>query len=341
MPKPYNVGVTAGKFYPPHMGHHGLIDELSSQCDVGYVLVVYRHDEKPDIDLRLKWLETEHAGQGNLVFIPVSDIPGHDDDSVAWARYTREVLPEGIAIDAVFTSENYGDTWAAELGCKHVQFDLARESWPVSGTAVRLDPYSNWEYLGWDARQYYAMRVCIVGGESVGKSTMTERLAKYFRTKSVEEYGRTYVERHGVDPKDPVIWPAILHNQPRLEDEAAYASNGLVFCDTDLITTMIWYERWVHDGKQLSAEKDPMYWAIYREAARRRYDLYILLHHEDTDWVQDGTRTESEHRAWFTNRIKEELLFHACPLREIKGGTWDEKFEEAKNYVFSKWKMPR
>ena len=52
------------------------------------------------------------------------DDPGEDDNSEFWARYT--VQNPGDAPDVVFTSEDYGETYARFLGCRHVMVDRER-----------------------------------------------------------------------------------------------------------------------------------------------------------------------------------------------------------------------
>ena len=48
-------------------------------------------------------------------------------------------------------------------------------------------------------RNHYALTVCLHGVESVGKSTLAERLAGHYRTIVVPEYGRAHCESHRTD----------------------------------------------------------------------------------------------------------------------------------------------
>ena len=43
-------------------------------------------------------------------------------------------------------------------------------------------------------RMAIPLRVCVVGAESTGKTTLCERLAKHYGGDYVPEYGRTYTE---------------------------------------------------------------------------------------------------------------------------------------------------
>src|SRR4051794_21488180 len=82
-----------------------------------------------------------------------------ENDSRVWAENTIRWL--GRAPDVVFTSEDYGDRYAELMGAKHVCVDKSRLKMPISATAVRNDPYANWEFL--EAPVRFANRVCVLG----------------------------------------------------------------------------------------------------------------------------------------------------------------------------------
>src|SRR5207237_9711620 len=81
--------------------------------------------------------------------------------------------------------------------------------WPlaksVSEKRRRCDAPSSWQLLSstWrtkapdlapNVRACLVKRVAIVGAESTGKTTLAEKLARYFQTVWVPEYGREYTE---------------------------------------------------------------------------------------------------------------------------------------------------
>lgn len=75
----YPRSVAIGKFYPPHVGHHHLIDTALRNSDHVDVLVVDNPGEKIPAEHRRDWLAAVHP-DANLRVIP--DI-GKDDDSIA------------------------------------------------------------------------------------------------------------------------------------------------------------------------------------------------------------------------------------------------------------------
>jgi len=164
-----------------------LIERALAECDRVTVVVCDRPDQTPPpAAQRAAWLR-ELCPRAGVIVVP--DI-GYDDDSRRWADYTRQFL--GAAPDVVFTSEPYGDAYARFLGARHVSVDAARTAMPVSGTAVRADPFANWRYLAPPVRAFYALRVCAIGAESTGTTTLAADLAQRLGTVWVREYGREY-----------------------------------------------------------------------------------------------------------------------------------------------------
>ena len=181
-----NRGVSVGKFLPPHLGHKYLIDSAKKQCDELTVLVTDHPEYLIPIEQRLDWLRKIHP---TVKFLPVTD-KVDDDDSPGWAKLTIDAL--GYVPDAVFTSEEYGQRWADAMNTKSILIDQDRSTVPISATKVRSDPWNNWQYLHPLVRGYFTRRICLVGAESSGTTTLSKSLAEYYDTKWVSEYGRDY-----------------------------------------------------------------------------------------------------------------------------------------------------
>jgi ADP-ribosylglycohydrolase/nicotinamide riboside kinase len=229
------------------------------------------------------------------------------------------------------------------LGAEHVGVDPDRARYPVCGTAVRADPFAMWEFLHPVVRAWYVRRVCVVGAESTGTTTLARDLAEHFGCPWVPEYGRTFCEERlaaisgsgtaadtsgsetehapgtvGTDValmaeirwrSEDFVW--IAGRQLADEDAAASRSGAkLIVCDTDALAASIWHERYLGTP---APEVD-------RLAASRRYDLYLLTG-DEIPFVQDGTR-EGEHlRAWMTERFRQKLSTRPEPWIEVTGGS--------------------
>ncbi|HVX23887.1 MAG TPA: AAA family ATPase [Candidatus Saccharimonadales bacterium] len=308
-------GVIAGKFLPPHKGHSYLIESGRNQCDELYVLICDRPEYLIPAPIRKSWLEAMHPGVNFIIITDDLD----DDDSAGWAQATIELL--GFQPDLVFSSEDYGKRWAKHLGAKHIMVDQARVALPVSATMIRNDPWTNWEYLDPEVRAYFTKRICLVGSESSGTTTLTKALAKHYKTDWVPEYGRQYsvdekerLDREGWKSSDFVT---IAQKQNELEDTAAKTANKLLFCDTDSFATGVWHKRYM-GGR--SSEVEAL-------AAGRRYDLYILT---DTHipFEDDGLRDGEEFREWMQEEFIDKLRFWGKPFILVKGNP-QERLEQA------------
>ena len=300
-------GLVVGKFYPPHRGHKLLIDAALAGGDEVHVVVCDRPGEVPAAPLRAGWLREIHP----TAQVHVIDDRYDANDSAVWADACTRLL--GFTPDVVFTSEDYGDRFAACLGCRHVLVDKARAAVPVSGTAVRADPLRWWDYLEPPVRGYYAKRVVLVGAESTGKTTLASDLAEAFQTEWVAEYGREHWEEK-LARGDGDFWREeefahIAAEQCRREDAAARRCHRLLICDTDAFATGIWFQRYLN-------RRSPAVDAIAE--AQRRPDLYLLTD-VATPFVQDGVRDGERIRDWMHAQFVTELTATGRPFVEITG----------------------
>ena len=172
----FTTGVVIGKFYPPHHGHTYLIDVARTHVDHLSVIVCDRAGQTIPGQLRAAWLRELHP---DVEVMRIDDVYP-SDDSRLWAELTMRWL--GCAPDAVFTSEDYGDAYARFMGSVHVLVDRARATVPCSGTDVRADPLACWEYLAPCVRAHFCKRVCVVGAESSGTTTLAAALAAHYNT---------------------------------------------------------------------------------------------------------------------------------------------------------------
>ncbi len=309
-------GLIVGKFYPPHRGHKFLIDSGRAQVDELYVIVCQKPHEQPPGDLRAAWLREIHPDVNVLLIDDVYD----EQDSRVWAENSVRWL--GFAPDVVFTSEEYGDRFAHYLGCEHVLIDKARNIVPVSGTKVRSNAMSYWEYLEPPVRGWYAKRICLVGAESTGKTTLARSLAAHYQTVWVAEYGREYSERKLAEGSG-YDWTSdefthIAQIQCERENEAARNANKLLICDTDAFATSVWHRRYLH-ARSSAVE------AIV--AAHRRPDLYLLTD-VHTPFEQDGTRDGEAIREWMREMFVAELTAQQRPF-QLLTGTHQERLANA------------
>ena len=300
------VGVTVGKFNPPHLGHLHLIEVASAQVDRLYVILGDRPDQTIEAADRAAWL-TAVAPANTTVLVTPDDLPTANEP---WARRALEILPESP--DVAFTSEGWGPGWAAAMGARHVSVDVARAIHPIAASRIRADLRAEFDHLVPPARAALAKRVTAVGAESTGKTTIARALAERFGTVWVPEYGRVYWEGRSLLAdtswsSDEFRRIAATHHQ-MADDLAHQASAALVVLDSDALVTAVWHRRY-------TGNDDP----LLVEAARiHRPDLYLVCS-PDFDWVQDGTRESEAHRIAMHQRTLELVRASGVPYLLLEG----------------------
>lgn len=313
-------GMILGKFMPPHAGHRYLIDFGRHFVERLYVLVCTLDREPIPGELRWQWMN-ELFPHVQLIHI-TEDLPQEPADHPRFWEIWRNVIEQAVGepIDYVFASESYGTRLAQELNATFVPVDLSRDQLPVSGTAIRTDPFGHWSFIPTCVRPYYVKRVCLFGPESTGKSTLANQLATSFGTVSVPEFARPWLNpKAGVCQEEDIAM--IARGQAAAEDALVRQANKLLFCDTDLLLTTVWSEELFGGCEE---------W-IRREALRRRHHLYLLLD-VDVPWVDDQQRYLPHRRQEFWDRCRERLESSGCCYEVIRG-PYATRYESACNII--------
>lgn len=168
-------------------------------------------------------------------------------------------------------------------------------------------------------------RICLVGAESTGKTTLAQALAEYYKTVWVPEYGREYSEKHLTG--SGYTWRSeefthIAARQCEIEEAAALRANRVLICDTDAFATAIWHLRYMGEWSQ---EVEAII------ACHRRPDLYLVTD-VDTPFVEDGTRDGESIRDWMHNAFIEELTRENRPFELLKG-SFQERLRRAIEHI--------
>ncbi len=137
-------------------------------------------------------------------------------------------------------------------------------------------------------------RLCLLGGESSGKTTLARALAHALETVWVPEYGRErWEELRETLGVDELVH--VAQHQIELEDEYAMRAQGWLICDTSPLTTL-----------QYCLADHGLAPPALHAMARRHYDLAVLCL-PDFDFVQDGCRRDDafrhEQHAWTEARL--------------------------------------
>ncbi len=309
--KEFRHGLVLGKFYPFHAGHQALVRAAASRCERVTVEVLASSVESIPLDVRATWVREEHPDVRVVAAMDEAEV----DFASAAAWDAHMPLIEGLLdrpVDAVLTSDTYGEELARRLGATWVQVDPGRVATPVSGTAVRADVAGHWWALPAPVRAWFVQRVVVVGAESTGTTTLATDLAAHYATGWVPEFGREWSEVRpgGLDPPWRTgEFDLIAREQSRQEDEAARRSpRPLLVADTDALATTVWHERYLGSASQ----------SVERLAKQRVPDLYLLTG-DEIPFVQDGMRDGEHLRPWMTGRFREVLAAQPAPWVEVDG----------------------
>lgn len=316
----FNCGLVVGKFAPLHRGHQLVIDTALEQCRE-VVLLSYCDPEiegQPP-ELRERWLAELYPQA--LRFVVTNDklaawypnesrvMPSNDADDETHREFMADLLRHVIhrEVDAVFSSEGYGDGFAAHLTryfrrwnsaaqpVRHICVDRARGVVPISGRIIRADVHNARQWLHPAVYATFVQRIVCLGGESSGKSTLAAALAEQFNTLCAAEFGREWwLERGGQLTFDDLLF--IGRKQVAREEQLARRANRYLFCDTSPLTTLFYcLDQFGHAAPELEA------------LAERPYDLTLLCA-PDFPFVQDGTRREAGFRVrqheWYVRQLE-------------------------------------
>src|SRR6188508_954892 len=86
------------------------------------------------------------------------------------------------------------------------------------------------------------IKIAVLGAESTGKTWLCEKLAAHYKTEWVPEYAREYFHDSDIYNYTIKDLEIIAQKQLEMEDGATIKANGILFCDTSLITLKIWAE---------------------------------------------------------------------------------------------------
>ena len=177
-------------------------------------------------------------------------------------------------------------------------------------------------------------KIVIIGPESTGKSTLTELLAKHYRTEWCKEYAREYLLANGTDYSYNDLL-TIAKGQVALEDSGELlvvsgqkkTNNSplttynykLLFIDTDMYVMKVWCEF-------VFGECHPY---IEEQIAERKYDLYLLCN-IDLPWVEDELREYPDEapRIELYAIYKNILQNQSVPWVDISGN-YEERLQKA------------
>ena len=329
--KKYGVGMYGGSFNPLHLGHLECMIRAAGLCEELFIVISYRENDT-DIPLKVKirWIYQLTKHLGNVRLIPLEDklTDKKDYTEELWKVDSEYVKAQvGKPIDMVFCGGDYDESsfWNKCYEASGLTIFPRNQ---YNSTDIRKDIYGHWDWMPQVVRCYFAKKVLLIGGESVGKSTLTINLANYYNTVYLEEVGRDLSELSGTDrymlSED---FTRILVEHKAKELRLMERSGKVFFEDTDCLITRF-YMGLLKDSNLEKNER--LAEAI---AALNSYDLILFLE-PDVKWVQDGDRSEviAADRKKYSEMIKALFTERGFPFKTITGD-YNSRFDQAVSYV--------
>ena len=307
-------GMMLGKFMPLHNGHLRVLHTALRECEQLTVLVCSLPNEPIPGILRYRWVVECLGKFPNVHIVHVTDIVPQrpEDDPYFWAIWCDLIVRHtGFTPDVVYAGEDYGQPLGDALKAIFRRVDRLDGECVISGTDVRNNALANWDLIPKPVQDYYLKKVAIVGPESTGKSTLVRGLSLAFGTRAyVPEFGRFYTEGRDMDKGfQPYDFCRIAEQQRLTEFERSLQARGILFCDTDVLTTAVFSELYLDGGVPIN---------VHEWATKDSYDLTLLLD-IDLPWVNDGSRDHTIDRKLHFKRLMEWLGRTGRPYELISG----------------------
>jgi NadR type nicotinamide-nucleotide adenylyltransferase len=313
-------GIVLGRFMPPHRGHQFLIDFARNyvQGRLTVFLVSTKKDSIPG-KLREAWLrELFHGVRVIRLSLPGPEARPHDPDRAA--ALAARLRDRAGQVHLVFSSERSTAALAGQLGAQLVLVDPDRLTVPISGTRIRAAPLDCWDFIPACVRPHFVKRVCLLGPEATGKSTLARQLAELYRTLAVGEYARVLRSMRDGELR-PVDFQVAAHAQVAAQDALTRQANRVLICDTDLVSLWLWAER------RFGCCPD---W-IGQQARQRLADLYLVTA-TDIPLAGDAPFDDAQRRQTFLERCQE-VLRAAGARFIVLHGSWTDRLEAAEQAV--------
>lgn len=305
------TGLILGKFAPLHKGHQFMIETALNEMDELYVLIYDSDLINVPLHIRSIWIKTLYP---QAKVLEAWDGPQEVGDTPEIKKLNEDYILQklqGIKITHFYSNEFYGEHVSLALCAENRQIDRLRDSFPISATMIRKNPYQYKEFVNPIVYDDLITKVVFVGAMSTGKTTICEELAKQYNTIWMPEYGREYWEKHQINRRITAEQMVeISRGHIEKEDNMVTDANQYLFVDTNAITTYMFgmdYQGYVLPELETMAIK-----------AQSRYDIYFLCC-DDIPYDDTWDRSGNQKRQVFQKQIIADLKKRKLPYIELRG----------------------
>lgn len=193
--------------------------------------------------------------------------------------------------------------------------------------AICHQPLRHFDQLAPACRYFYTQTVCIVGGESSGKTTLIHKLCNHYGASVALEMGRLYTHSHlggtelGLQYSDYL--PIAINHAKAIMDATANATAPITLIDTDFATTQAFCE--VYENRT-----HPVVASLADEL---RMDLTLYLDN-NVAWVADGMRRlGGTARSHFAQKLLDILARHHISHHIINDPQYHQRYLQAVSLI--------
>ena len=329
------VGFIGGRFLPFHRGHIFAIIEASNHVENLYVVLSSSEKKDSEVcladglkpmpaEVRLSWIGEAISKLENIHILHIRDDTWGESDH--WDAGTRAVKDAiGRTITHVFSSEHVYDELFDKYypEAEHVVIDARRTTVTArSAGEIRRNLYDYWSLLPHTVQSFFVKRIAFVGTESTGKTTLAEKLGKFYNTAYVHEVGRDYTLRYS-DQLTVKHFDELAMEHFLLTEKKALSCNRVLLVDSEAVVTQYYLEMYFGERSAL----------IDEIIARQEFDLWLYLE-PDLEWIDDGVRFagDPEVREKNNKYLKEMLAGYGIEFVSISGD-YNNRFIEAKEAI--------
>lgn len=158
------IGAFVGKFYPPHIGHTWVIDNVVKNLDEVYVIISKNEIRNEDIkenqsfttlnaELIKSWFE-KHYENNPKIKVAIFDESGlrpYPEDRDVWAEKFKKEFP---MVNVKIADEGYR-AFNKEFFPEYEFYPIERDVIPIHSTQIRQNLKENFDFLIDEAKEYF------------------------------------------------------------------------------------------------------------------------------------------------------------------------------------------
>ncbi|OOS07125.1 multifunctional transcriptional regulator/nicotinamide-nucleotide adenylyltransferase/ribosylnicotinamide kinase NadR [Moraxella cuniculi] len=197
----------------------------------------------------------------------------------------------------------------------------------VDNLPIATQPLSHFAKLSPACRYFYTQTVCIVGGESSGKTTLVHKLANHYGASVALEMGRLYTHSHLGGSELALQYsdytPIAIHHAKAIEHACHNATAAITLIDTDFATTQAFCETYENASNPVVASLALDY--------RMDFTLYL---DNNVAWVADGMRRlGGAARSQFAQKLLEILARYRIDYHSIDNPDYRQRYLQAVAWI--------